>query len=146
MNKTLGRLIEVSALVPGAVATGVVREVVGAKINPTWQTVPVAKAAYVMDGVGAAIGIGLLAVGVMTGNRIIENLGVGVAVPSVTYLSQNATHDIKRKLADKQVAAVAPKAIMLAAEPPRLDRVTAQNLSEGVFAAQEELVPLAEEY
>jgi hypothetical protein len=114
MAKTSTVLKATLMQVPGAVVTGVVREVVGAKINPTWTNVPVAKAAYIMDGVGVLLGVALVAAGAMMNQPVLEDLGSGMLTPSAAYLAQNGTHDVRRVLAKSTATPVAPRAVMMA--------------------------------
>ncbi|HEY3367787.1 MAG TPA: hypothetical protein VGK74_22240 [Symbiobacteriaceae bacterium] len=105
--------LETAALAPGLIGTGIVREVVGAKLNPTWRNSPVDKKAYWLDGIGFALGTAMAVIGATMENEVVENLGFGVMAPSLAYLAQNATHDVLRVTAKSTVTAAAPKTVMM---------------------------------
>jgi hypothetical protein len=117
MKKNRSRLVETMVMAPGAIATGVGRELIGAKLNPTWTNVPVDKKALVMDGVGIAIGGLLEAAGAYFNQPMLSDLGEGVWLPSVAYLSQNLAHETRRKMSKTTTAAVAPTKIMAVGAP-----------------------------
>jgi len=113
-------LKQVLAAAPGAVATGVARQVVGDRVNPTQRSLPVSNLAWWMNGLTLALGLGAAYTGNKQRMGALEDFGQAVTTVGMAYTAQDATQEIRRRFATGTAAAVTtPTQVMRVQAPVR---------------------------
>lgn len=108
-----GRVLRKTAVgAPGAAATGVARALTSNGVNPGLAGVPINKWAWLFDGAALAVGAAGAIIGAATGEDDWAEATGGVLQSGVAYLSEDATHEINRRIKKPAAGATPPGTVL----------------------------------
>lgn len=107
-------LMSALALAPTAIGSGIAREVTAQKVNPSFVHAPVAKPAWILDGVLLAIGAAGAITAHVTGDNAWGDWTNGALAGGLIYGSQDLTHAAYNKLSKSTATPAAPAQVMFA--------------------------------
>jgi hypothetical protein len=92
----------------GAVPAGVAREQVARAINPSQNTLPVARRAWYVDAGTLAAGILAKALAEPTRQEWLDEIGDGLLLPGAAYSSEDLAHTIQRNMTTPAASVATP--------------------------------------